>query len=58
MSVKIYHIPRDYSKSLEAQKKELENKYKNGWQYLWTDSSTGNAKIHFFAEEIGESKKI
>lgn len=48
--MKIYHIDRDYKKTLAAQKKELEKIYKN-FQYLWSDGR----KIHFIAEGGPES---
>ena len=44
--MKIYHIDRDFSKTLAEQKKELEKQYK-GFQYLHSDGK----KIHFMAEE-------
>lgn len=47
--MKIFHIDRDYSVSLEEQKKQLKRDYVN-FQYLFTDAATGNAKIHFMAE--------
>ena len=54
--MKIFHLDRDYSKTLEQQKKELKAQYE-GFQYLWTDGATGNAKIHFIAEKKKEGKK-
>lgn len=48
--MKIFHIDRDYNKTLEQQKKELKSQYKN-FQYLWTDRAIGHVKIHFMAEE-------
>lgn len=54
--MKIFHVDRDYSKTLEQQKKELKAKY-IGFKYLWTDGATGNPKIHFMAEEEKEGKK-
>lgn len=49
--VKIYHIPRDYSKTLDQQKRELKYEYKD-FQYLYTDQALGGEpKIHFMAEE-------
>ena len=44
--MKIYHIDRDFSKTLTEQKKELEKQY-NGFVYLHSDGQ----KIHFIAEE-------
>lgn len=52
--IKAYHIPRDYTKSLEQQKAELKKKYCRGWEYLWADKPCGDPRIHFFAEEIEE----
>ena len=54
--MKIFHIDRDYNKTLEQQKKELKAQYK-GFQYLWADGATGNSKIHFMAEEKKEENK-
>lgn len=59
MKRKVFHIDRDYDKSLEQQKKELKSKYSN-FEYLWTDKAHGNAKIHFIADEedvVGEVNK-
>lgn len=56
-AVKIYHIDRDYAKSLEQQKKELKARYP-GFTYLYTDNGgTYNPKIHFMAEEIEYDSK-
>lgn len=46
--VRIFHIDRDYSKSLEQQKKELKRDYAD-FQYLFADGATGNPKIHFMS---------
>lgn len=55
--MKIYHIDRDYAKSLEQQKKELKAKYP-GFTYLYTDNGgTYNPKIHFMAEEVDDDSK-
>lgn len=54
--MKIFHVDRDYNKTLEQQKKELKEQYTN-FQYLFADGATGNAKIHFIAEERKEDKK-
>lgn len=55
--MKIFHIDRDYNKTLEQQKKELKSQYLN-FQYLWTDNATGNAKIHFMSEgKLVETKE-
>ena len=43
--MKVYHIDRDYTKTLEQQKKELAKKY-NNFQYLFC----GSHKIHFIAD--------
>ena len=43
--MKVYHIERDFNKTLSQQKKELERQYKN-FQYLHCDGR----KIHFIAE--------
>ena len=48
--IKIYHVPRDYTKLLDAQIKELKKEYK-GFEYLWTDGAHGDAKIHFVEDE-------
>ena len=42
--MKVYHIERDFNKSLSQQKKELEKQYE-GFQYLHCDGR----KIHFIA---------
>ena len=55
-SMKIYHVDRDYSKSLEKQKKELKEQYK-GFNYLYADPANGNPKIHFMAEGENDDKK-
>lgn len=44
--MKVYHVPRDLSKSLEQQKRELKSQYKN-FNYFASDGQ----KIHFMAEE-------
>lgn len=44
--MKVYHIPRDLSKSLEQQKRELKSQYKN-FNYFASDGQ----KIHFMTEE-------
>lgn len=49
--MEIYHIPRDYNKTLEQQKKELKSQYTN-FQYLMTDRN----KIHFMAEGKEDGK--
>ena len=41
----IYHIERNFDKTLSQQKKELEKQYVN-FQYLWSDGR----KIHFMAD--------
>lgn len=51
--MQIFHVLRDYTKSLEQQKRELKREY-SGFQYLFTDSATGKAKIHFLAEKKRE----
>lgn len=43
--MKIYHVDRDFSKTLSQQKKEIEKQYTN-FQYLWSDGR----KIHFMAD--------
>lgn len=48
--MKIFHVFRDYTKTLEQQKKELKAQYE-GFQYLDCDGAFGrNPKIHFMAE--------
>lgn len=55
--MKIYHIDRDYAKSLEQQKKELKAKYP-GFTYLYTDNGgTCSPKIHFMAAEVEDDSK-
>lgn len=44
--MKIYHIERDYKKTLKEQKKDLEKQYTN-FNYLFTDRN----KLHFIADE-------
>lgn len=44
--MKVYHIERDYKKTLNQQKKELAKAYTN-FNYLWSDGK----KIHFAAED-------
>lgn len=47
--MKIFHIPRDYSKKLEEQKKELKSQYAD-FQYLNCDGAFGKEpKIHFMS---------
>lgn len=46
---KIYHIERDYTKTLQKQKKELEKQYIN-FEYLFADAANGHGKIHFIAD--------
>lgn len=53
--MKIFHIDRDYNKTLEQQKKELKSQYLD-FKYLWTDGAHGDAKIHFMAEGKKEDK--
>ena len=43
--MKVYHVERDFNKSLSKQKKELEKQYKN-FHYLNSDGR----KIHFIAD--------
>lgn len=54
-STKIFHIDRDYSKSLGQQKKELKSEYAD-FQYLFADGATGNPKIHFMSTGKKEDK--
>lgn len=53
--MKIFHIDRDYNKTLEQQKKELKSQYLD-FKYLWTDGAHGDAKIHFMAAGKKEDK--
>ena len=46
--MKIFHVDRDHSKSLDKQKKELKAKYAD-FEYLFSDGASGNAKIHFMS---------
>lgn len=55
-SLNIYHIDRDYSKSLEQQKKELKEQYAD-FAYLFADGATGNPKIHFMATGLKSEKE-
>ena len=43
--MKIYHIDRDFNKTLKQQKRELAKQYKN-FEYMFSDGR----KIHFMAE--------
>ena len=54
--VKIFHIDRDYSKSLEQQKKELKRDYAD-FQYLFADGANGNPKIHFMSSGLKSEGK-
>lgn len=55
--MKIFHVDRDYSKSIEQQKRELKSQYAD-FSYLFADHANGNAKVHFVAsgriEEVEE----